>query len=192
MPSLPHLFYVFLCIFGFIDLTPNPNNIGIVNFSTEHSPKTWEALKWFAVTAEIVGPDEPWAFSFAVSIEFIQGHFYELLDAPTIKDVNRLPNNESSQINYAICVEYESFLYKYKELNWDKEKVDDVIMQCNKSLSLWILIGEVTNKYEAGRNMWWSVKRNKLKEIRDLVGDKNYYQGFFPNSIPMKYLVEIE
>lgn len=182
MFNFHHLIYVILCL------------LGIWSPKRYVSDEVWNALIWVVNITEL----RDWEYTsfnkndyiFPRVIDIIREELIESVDFPSIKDLERLPNIQVAQKNTCLAEVYINSLKEQREFAWNKDEVDRALSDTNKLYNTWSYIYGL--KYPV-INDYWTVfqKRRRLNEIKLIVGIKNYWEGRFPNPIPIKYLMEI-
>lgn len=158
-----NLLYIFLCLFGFID---PPEKV---------SKEMFDTLHWLAVTAEI--SDQYLGNNFKNAISYIRCSIYVLHDAPSIKNIEMLPDYDTATKGYNLIRDY-TLTYHYQKLSFSNKQ------KCNKLVRLWTILYSIQVTYT------WYDKRVLLKEMREILGP-SYYSGYIPGPLPLELFEEV-
>lgn len=144
------------------------------------SPEGWKTLKSFALVYEIVGPEERWG-RWEDELCFVHRHYHELMGAPPLCDVHRIPSSAFAYQNLRFVQEYRIRLEErwLAASSWQKPWFDDALMEAD------ILERVYASILSAKDSKLWAFKRRALQELRMILGDEDYYQGNWPSSAPL-------
>jgi len=112
-------------------------------------------------------------------------------DRPQVEDVNRIPNMEMCQGTLALCEQYLDWVQVMNpgnNMRWTEAEAE-----VRKSYYIWLKLTSINSVVASGIHGEGHIEeiRNELFELREMMGDADYYAGKFPPPIPLKYLQEI-
>ena len=153
----------------------------------DHGP----ALRALVIQLEILDPQETKFFlakaeDFASDLKILQGRYQELANAPYLEECNRFPSRELVEDMLACNQSYRKELES--RLVVDKVHADELqaaLAETDQLYRIWETVREIRREY-----YYVTVRRQALKELRNLVGMEVYYSGNLPPHVPTWRLPE--
>jgi len=149
------------------------------------------ALRTLAVQMEILDPQETKFFltkaeDFAADMNILQGRYQDLANAPYLEECDRFPSRELVEDMLACNQSY------HKELE-DRLVLDPIhaadlkvaLEETEQLHRVWETVREIRRDY-----YYVAVRRQALKELRNLIGMEAYYSGCLPPHVPTWRLPE--
>jgi hypothetical protein len=165
-------------------LTTPPGTLDIKNGPAVHAEYA-PLLRALAVQMEILDPQETKfilakAEDFAADLKILQGRYQELANAPYLEECSRFPNRELVEDMLACNRSYHKELEA--RLVLDQIHADDIraaLEETEQLHRIWETVREIRRDY-----YYVTVRRQALKELRDLIGVEAYYSGRLPPHVP--------
>ena len=165
-------------------LTTPPGTLEISNPSVLHADYA-PVIRALAVQMEILDRQETKfilakAEDFAADLKILQGRYQELAYAPYLEECDHFPNRELVEDMLACNQSYHKELEA--RLVLDQIHADDIRAALDETEHLhhiWETVREIRRDY-----YYVTVRRQALKELRDLIGMEAYYSGCLPPHVP--------
>lgn len=115
--------------------------------------------------------------NFQSDIELLQQRYQSLHDAPPFDDCQRFPDRDF--LNNWLIFNRQYREYINNSLQSDPSWRETVLKETDELYKFWDTIRDAKTEY-----YYLSVRRNAMKEARQLIGFDNYYSGKFPPVVP--------
>jgi hypothetical protein len=143
------------------------------------------ALRALAVRMEILDPQETKFLlakgeDFAADMKILQGRYQELANAPYLEECSRFPSRELVEDMLACNQSYHKELEA--RLVLDRIHAEDIqaaLEETDQLHRIWETVREIRRDY-----YYVTVRRQALKELRNLIGMEAYYGGRLPPHVP--------
>lgn len=157
-------------------------NDGLASFHPELAP----ALRQLALGLEILDPRETEQIlserqHFAADLRLLAGRWRDLADAPSLTECSRLPTRAMANDFLSVNRTFQKSLEA--RLPLDPLHADDVrvVLQENEHLyQVWDAVRAARCEY-----YYVTARRKSLKDLRDLIGARDFYSGNLPPNVPM-------
>ena len=156
--------------------------------SSQQSPEIWEALKEISVSLELVGPHENWASDFRSELRYVRHYWRTLQDAPRLADCNVLPAawmvQDLCRVNeqYQCHLQNQQIIYPHRA-----DDLGEVLREARQLYQVWDAVRRATGPTQA-----WAYRRRMLRQLRDMLGEDDYYAARLPPSVPLWRFKEID
>jgi DNA-directed RNA polymerase subunit F len=148
-------------------------------------------IQSLAIQMELLDPHETKfilasAKDFAADLKILQGRYQELAYAPCLEECSRFPSRELVEDLLAMNQSYRKELEA--RLVVDPIHADDLraaLEETEQLYRIWETVREIRRDY-----YYVTVRRQALKELRNLIGAEAFYSGNLPPHIPTWRLPE--
>ena len=157
--------------------------------SSQQPPEAWAALKSIALSTEVVGPHENWASDFRSELRYVRHYVRLLSDAPPLADCNWLPTTEFAAECCKFNEAYQNHLTTQQTLGGPTHEAEwaSALCQTRQLYRVWDATRRATSTNQA-----WAYRRRTLMQVRDMLGEQDYYRAKFPPSVPVWLFHEME
>ena len=135
----------------------------------------WRSLKDLATILEISGPTCLWYDNFRQEIRWMRTRWRTIRDCPPLSDCNKLPNRQVCLENLSRVTAQEAWLLRAsaERLHW-QERLEKPLKDVRKCIKFWEAATQSLNESQN-----WGCRRESLKEIRTLIGTKDYDENLY-------------
>lgn len=164
-----------------------------VNYDKYDSVDMRHSLMAVSIQLELMDPREVshwWNYrQFNDGCKELQVRYADLVDCPEVADSLRFPSREFCRNALEFNWNYTQHLENHLEIACDIDKpwIEEAIKESIQLRRLWSSLEDTQAGY-----YYVYVKRRALREVRDTVGLKNYYQGILPPYVPLQYFQRID
>jgi hypothetical protein len=156
--------------------------------SSQASPEVWQALKDVSLTLEIVGPHENWASDFRSELRYVRHYARALQSAPPLADCDWLPPAWLAAEYCRYNEQYQCYLQTQQVLcNHRADHFADVLRETRQLHGVWDATRRATSTNQA-----WAYRRRSLGQLREALGDEDYYSSRMPPAVPVWRFREID
>jgi hypothetical protein len=150
-------------------------------------PEAWAALREVALALEIVGPHEGWSSDFSSELCYVRRHYHALRTAPALADSCWLPPPDFADEMIAFNNRYREHLATRLALHpWRDEPIERAQAETLQLRCLW----DAARRAQS-RNESWAMRRRKLMEIRDAIGEDAWRRGELPSAVPVWQFIPV-
>lgn len=136
-------------------------------------------IREIAVEQELIRPTDLISV-YPYCIQNLRRMRYQLYDAPYVDDLNRWPKGGEVQARLKYCTNYRNMLEGYT--SWPEPvaiRAKEAWQACERIREAYDLLDDAQGKYISQPYI-----RLKLKALRKLIGEEDYYAGRLPPVIP--------
>lgn len=145
------------------------------------------SLQTVALALEVIDPREcryifasDDGISVTADLVTVRRRYADLRDAPPLCDSARFPSVETCREMKKVNQAYRSWLDQRKELFPLQEWVDEAISETNWAFWVWDAAQDaVFDGYQV------DMRRRAMKNLRERIGEWNYYAGCLPPPVPV-------
>ena len=133
------------------------------------SKEGWGTLKRFAATHQLVGPQEKW-YGWESEVRYVRQQYHVLRGCPPIEDLSRLPDLAYAEERADKLSEGGRILWRQLEgaYSWERDTYHASLGAVEREEKFWRAV------ITARQTQSWSTARQKLNEIRSMVGSERY------------------
>lgn len=116
---------------------------------------------------------------YTADLRVIRARYRELADAPLLMDAARFPSQEFCREMVASNRAYARWLADRKRLFPRQAWIDEALLQLEERYRVWDAAADAATDY-----FYLTVRRERLKLLRELLGPEMYYAGLLPGPVP--------
>lgn len=140
-----------------------------------------QALELELVDAREVGQVFAYPATFAADLTLVRERFAQLKDAPAVRDGDRFPDREAVNELLAFNYGFRQHLENEKLMRPGRwEEVQLAMQEANRLHQVWELVRDARSDF-----YHVTVRRQALKQLREMLGDEAYYNGTLPPHVPV-------
>lgn len=166
-------------------LTSPPESVESRDLPALHSELA-PALRQLSISLEILDARETEhilarAEHLAADLKLLRGRFHDLADAPPLAECTRFPGRALTNDFLAVNRSFQKNLEA--RLPLDPVHADDVrvvLTETEQLYQIWDAVRVACCEY-----YYVTVRRQALKQLRDLIGPRDFYSGNLPPNVPM-------
>jgi hypothetical protein len=180
------------CVMAFTLLTSPPGAVDL-----KHPPPGYDALRpvlrQLAVKMELLDPRETQyvlarSEDFLVDLKLLRRRYHNLMDAPPVSECQRFPDRQTINQLLTWNRSYRRFLKVRMACDLvHPEEWRDALEETDRLYQVWDAVRDARCKY-----YYITVRREALKQLREMIGMPAFYRGELPPHLPVWRLPEID
>jgi hypothetical protein len=168
---------------GSVDLTDPPPNFEALQPILQHLAVQWEILDAREIRYVLARAED-----FQADMKLLRRRYRNLSDAPRLHECERLPDrtivNDMLTFNRA----YRQFLVIRQPLDLiHGDELRTALNETDRLYQIWDAVRDARCNY-----YYVTVRRQALKQLREMVGVDAFYRGYLPPHVPVWRFPEID
>jgi hypothetical protein len=162
-----------------------------------HAPANYDALRpvlqKIAIQLEIMDPREmryvlARAEDYRSDLQLLRRRYRNLKDAPSLEECLRFPERNFVNDLLAFNRTYHQYLTGRQPVDLVRgEEVQMALTETDRLYQVWDTVRDARCNY-----YYVTVRRQALKQLRSLLGDKAFYRGHLPPHVPVWRIPEVD